>query len=181
MKNEEKVQLKPQHRKEMESLREEVARLTSLFKQTLRSKPEEAKFTALLELMLVNPQNLGASEVSQQAMYSQFSQPTYPIRISSTIDLTMKESQKNKMIKEDGLDKWAALEQRLRAFEGTSLHEHIKAVEMCLVLNVVIPKKFRVPEFIKYTGTQCPVTHLKAYCNKMVEVVHDEKLFIHFF
>jgi hypothetical protein len=70
MKNEEKVQLKPQHRKEMESLREEVARLTSLFKQTLRSKPEEAKFTAQLELMLVNPQNLGASEVSQQAMYS---------------------------------------------------------------------------------------------------------------
>jgi len=38
-----------------------------------------------------------------------------------------------------------------------------------------------VPEFIKYTGTQCPVTHLKAYCNKMVEVVYDEKLLIHFF
>jgi hypothetical protein len=85
------------------------------------------------------------------------------------------------MVKEDGLDKWAALEQRLRAFEGTSLHDHIKAVEMCLVPNVVIPKKFRVPEFVKYTGTQCPVTHLKAYCNKMVEVVHDEKLLIHFF
>jgi len=85
------------------------------------------------------------------------------------------------MVKEDGLDKWAALEQRLRAFEGTSLHDHIKAVEMCLVLNVVILKKFRVPEFVKYTGTQCPVTHLKAYCNKMAEVVHDEKLLIHFF
>jgi hypothetical protein len=79
------------------------------------------------------------------------------------------------------LDKWVALEQRLRAFEGTSLHDHIKAVEMCLVPNVVIPKKFRVPEFIKYTRTQCPVTHLKAYCNKMTEVVYDEKLLIHFF
>ena len=52
---------------------------------------------------------------------------------------------------------------------------------MCLVHNVVIPKKFRVPEFIKYMGTQCPITHLKAYCNKMVEVVDDEKLLIHFF
>jgi hypothetical protein len=79
------------------------------------------------------------------------------------------------------LDKWVALEQRLRAFEGTSLHDHIKAVEMCLVPNLVIPKKFRVPEFIKYTRTQCPVTHLKAYCNKMTEVVYDEKLLIHFF
>jgi hypothetical protein len=101
--------------------------------------------------------------------------------MSSTIDLTIKESQKNKMVKEDGLDKWAALEQRLRAFEGTSLHDHIKAVEMCLVPNVVIPKKFRLQGFVKYTGTQCPVTHLKAYYNKMVEVVYDEKLLIHFF
>jgi hypothetical protein len=101
--------------------------------------------------------------------------------MSSIIDLTIKESQKNKIVKEDGLDKWAALEQRLRAFEGTSLYDHIKAAEMCLVPNVVIPKKFRVPEFIKYTGTQCIVTHLKAYCNKMAKVVYDEKLLIHFF
>jgi hypothetical protein len=147
----------------------------------LRSKPEEAKSTAQPEPMLVNPQNLGANKVSQQSMYSQFSQPAYPIGMSSTIDLTIKESQKNKVVKEDGLDKRVALEQRPRAFEGTSLHDHIKAAEMCLVPNVVIPKKFRVPEFVKYTGTQCPVTHLKTYCNKMVEVVYDEKLLIHFF
>jgi hypothetical protein len=38
-----------------------------------------------------------------------------------------------------------------------------------------------VPEFVKYTGTQCPVTHLKAYYNKMAEVVDNEKLLIHFF
>jgi hypothetical protein len=55
------------------------------------------------------------------------------------------------MVKEDGLDKWAALEQRLMAFEGSSLHDHIKVVEMCLVPNVVIPKKFMVLEFVKYT------------------------------
>jgi len=52
---------------------------------------------------------------------------------------------------------------------------------MCLVPNIVIPKKFRVPEFVKYTGTQCPITHLQAYCNKIAEVVDDEKLLIHFF
>jgi hypothetical protein len=70
MENEEKAQLEAQHRKEMESLREEVARLTSLLEQALRSKPEEAKFTTQREPMLANPQNLGAHEVSQQAMYS---------------------------------------------------------------------------------------------------------------
>jgi hypothetical protein len=52
---------------------------------------------------------------------------------------------------------------------------------MCLVLNVVVLKQFRVPEFMKYTITQYPSTHLKSYCNKMTEVVHDEKLLMHFF
>jgi len=108
-------------------------------------------------------------------------QPAYPSRISSTIDSTEKESQKGKMVKEEGLEKWTALEERIRAVEGNHLCDLVKAVNMCLVPNVVIPKKFRVPEFIKYTGTQCPITHLKAYCNKMAEVVDDEKLLIHFF
>jgi hypothetical protein len=63
------------------------------------------------------------------------------------------ESQKNKMVKEDGLDKWVALEQRLMTFKGSNLHDYIKVVEMCLVPNVVIPKKFRVPKFVKFTGT----------------------------
>jgi hypothetical protein len=54
----------------MESLREEVVRLTSLLEQALRSKLEEAKSTAQPEPMLVNPQNKKANEVSQQAMYS---------------------------------------------------------------------------------------------------------------
>jgi hypothetical protein len=85
------------------------------------------------------------------------------------------------MVKEDDLEKWTALEKRIKAIEGNHLCDLVKAVNMCLVPNVVIPKKFRVPEFIKYTGTQCPITHLKAYCNKMAEVVDDEKLLIHFF
>jgi len=38
-----------------------------------------------------------------------------------------------------------------------------------------------MPEFIKYIGIQCLVTHLKAYYNKIVEVVNDEKLLIYFF
>jgi hypothetical protein len=44
------------------------------------------------------------------------------------------------MVRENGLDKLATLEQRIRAFEETSLHDHIKATEMCLVPNVIIPK-----------------------------------------
>jgi hypothetical protein len=149
--------LEAQHQKEVDNLKEEVTKITSLLEQALRDKSGNATHIAQPEPMLVNPitpQNLGANE---------------------------KESQKGKMVKEDGLNKLVALEQRLRAFEVIHLYDPIKAAEMCLVPNVVIPKKFRVPEFVKYMGTQCSITHLKAYCNKMVEVVDDEKLLIHFF
>jgi hypothetical protein len=73
------------------------------------------------------------------------------------------------------------LEAKIRAIKGVNLYNLVGAVKICLVPNVIVPKKFRVPEFIKYTGTQCPMTHLKSYYNKMTEVVHDEKLLMHFF
>ena len=57
------------------------------------------------------------------------------------------------MIGDEGLEKWDALEERVRAVEGNNLYDPVKAAEMCLVPNIVIPKKFRVPEFVKYTGT----------------------------
>jgi hypothetical protein len=107
--------LEAQHLKELESLGEEVTRLISLLEQALRSKSKEAKFTAQPEPMLTNPQNLGANKVSfesQQATYSEFAQPTYPIRMLSTIDFTVKESQNDKMVKEDGLEKLVALEKK---------------------------------------------------------------------
>ena len=50
-----------------------------------------------------------------------------------------------------------------------------------MVPDVVVPKKFRVLELVKYTGLQCPNTHLRSYCNKIAEVIRYEKLLIHFF
>ena len=61
------------------------------------------------------------------------------------------------------------------------LYDLIQAAEMCLVPNVVVPKKFHVLKFIKYTRTQRPDTHLKSYYNKMAALVHDKKLLMHFF
>jgi len=184
MENEERAQLEAQHQKEVDNLKEEVTRITSLLEQVLRNKSGKATLIAQPEDMHVthfDPQNLGANRVSSEFQQPMHFQPAYPARVSSTIDSIEKEYQKGKVVKEDDLNKFIALEQRMRAFEGIHLYDPIKAVEMCLVPNVVIPKNFRVPEFVKYTGTQCPITHLKAYCNKMAEVVEDEKLLIHFF
>jgi len=73
------------------------------------------------------------------------------------------------------------LNARLRVIKYVGLYDPVQLIEICLVLRVVAPKKFHLPEFIKYTGTQYPATNLKSYYNKMVEVVQDEKLLMHFF
>jgi hypothetical protein len=57
-------------------------------------------------------------------------------------------------------DKWYALEKRLRAVEGNDLFDHIRVVKACLVLNIVVPKEFKVLDFIKYTRLEFLNTHL---------------------
>jgi hypothetical protein len=78
-------------------------------------------------------------------------------------------------------DKMASLEARIRVIEGVDLYDPVRAAKICLVPNMVVLKKFCVPEFIKYTETQCSITYHKSYYNKMAEVVHDEKLLMYFF
>ena len=46
--------------------------------------------------------------------------------------------------------------------EEKNLIDPMIAVEVCLVPNIVMPKKFKVPDFIKYTGLECPYTHLRS-------------------
>ncbi|KAB5574004.1 hypothetical protein DKX38_001198 [Salix brachista] len=67
-------------------------------------------------------------------------------------------------------DKWTTLEERMRTVEGNDLSNPIRAAKVCLVPNIVIPRKFRVPKFVKYTRIECPKTHLRSYYNKMAEL-----------
>jgi hypothetical protein len=78
-------------------------------------------------------------------------------------------------------DKWVALEERLRAVEGNNLIHPVIVAKVCLVPNIMMPKEFRVLDFIKYTGQECPYTHLRSYYNKMAEMIHNNKMLIYFF
>jgi hypothetical protein len=51
MENEERARLEAQHQKEVDNLKEEVARLTNLFEQALRDKSEKAILIAQPEDM----------------------------------------------------------------------------------------------------------------------------------
>ena len=53
--------------------------------------------------------------------------------------------------------------------------------ELCLVSDVVIPSKFKMPKFEKYDGTKCLENHLATYYHKMVEHAYNEDLLIHVF
>ncbi|KAL4362504.1 hypothetical protein GQ457_04G022400 [Hibiscus cannabinus] len=57
----------------------------------------------------------------------------------------------------------------------------IDARELSLVSDLVIPPKFKAPEFEKFTGTTCPSAHLTMYCRKMSLYLDNEKLLIHYF
>lgn len=52
---------------------------------------------------------------------------------------------------------------------------------MCLVPDVVIPPKFKVSDFEKYKGLNCPRNHLRMFCRKMAAYACDEKRMIHCF
>ncbi|XP_050920257.1 uncharacterized protein LOC127137893 [Lathyrus oleraceus] len=72
------------------------------------------------------------------------------------------------------------LEKRLKAIEGQDIVE-LNALDMCLIPGLVIPPKFKVPEFEKYKGDSCPKHHLVMFCRKMTSHAHNDKLMIHCF
>ena len=81
----------------------------------------------------------------------------------------------------EGREKLDLIKERLRAVEGFGDYPFTDMTELCSVPDVVIPPKFKVPDFDKYKGTTCPKNHLKMYCQKMGVYSRDEKLLMHFF
>ena len=78
-------------------------------------------------------------------------------------------------------EKFDHLEERLRAIGEGGNYPFADMAELCLEPDVVIPPKFKVPDFDKYKGITCPKNHLKMYCREMGAYAEDEKLWMHFF
>ncbi len=78
-------------------------------------------------------------------------------------------------------DKYRILEERIKAVEGAEVFSTLSAKELSLVPNLVLPPKFKAPDFEKYDGTRCPKAHLIMFCRKMTGYVNDDKLLVHCF
>ncbi|GAU22854.1 hypothetical protein TSUD_282210 [Trifolium subterraneum] len=76
--------------------------------------------------------------------------------------------------------KYDEIQKEMRALRGKDLFGQ-DAHEICLVLDVVVPHKFKVPNFEKYKGNTCPKAHLIMYARKMYTQTSNDKLLIHYF
>lgn len=72
------------------------------------------------------------------------------------------------------------IEQKLKVMEGFNVIGTYSA-EICLVPNVRIPVKLKVPDFEKYKGESDSRIHIRAYYRKMVAYSNDDRFLIIYF
>ncbi|XP_050916729.1 uncharacterized protein LOC127131881 [Lathyrus oleraceus] len=77
-------------------------------------------------------------------------------------------------------DQFTEIQREIKALRGKDLFGK-NAHNLCLVLNVKIPAKFKVPDFEKYKGDSCPRSHLTMYARKMSTQTDNHQLLIHYF
>jgi membrane-associated HD superfamily phosphohydrolase len=107
--NEERTQPEAQYQRELEGVQNDVAHLTSMLEQILRAKdgevtstqPDEAPPVAQIP---VAPINTGANTPNKQ-----HPNPTRPIQIPITMDLTNEDPHDVRFSNHEGYDKWTAL------------------------------------------------------------------------
>lgn len=72
------------------------------------------------------------------------------------------------------------LEEQLWTVEGSDSY-NLNTINLWLVVDVMVPPKFKVLNFEKYNGVKCPKNHLIMYCRKMSPHTQNDKLLIHLF
>lgn len=75
---------------------------------------------------------------------------------------------------------YQCLYERICVIEGFSTHG-LNSIELCLIPNVVLPHKFKVPDMPKYKGLSCPCSHITMYCRRMSSYIDNDELLIHLF
>ena len=58
-------------------------------------------------------------------------------------------------------EKLDLIEERIRVIERGRNYAFADMAKLCLVFDMVIPPKFKVPDFNMYKGTTCPNNYLK--------------------
>jgi len=81
---------------------------------------------------------------------------------------------------DDLQDRFEVMNREVQALRGKETFKK-DVYDLCLVPNVQVPHKFKLPDFEKYKGTSCPKDHLTMYVRKMSTNAHDHQVLIHYF
>jgi len=75
-------------------------------------------------------------------------------------------------------EKYDEMQREMKALRGKEIFGKT-AYDLCLVPNVQIPHKFKVPDFEKYKGNSCPKDHLVMYARKPSAYAKDDQVLIY--
>ncbi|XP_016704329.1 uncharacterized protein [Gossypium hirsutum] len=78
-------------------------------------------------------------------------------------------------------DRCRWLEEKFRVMENADYRCKIDAEDLILVLDLVLPPMFKMPEFKKYNGTSCLEAHITMFCRRMAGYIDNDQLLIHCF
>jgi hypothetical protein len=81
---------------------------------------------------------------------------------------------------DDLQEKYDEMQREMRALCGKKVFGKT-AYDLCLMPNVQIPHKFKVPDFEKYKGNSYPEEHLTMYVRKMSAYSKDNQVLIYYF
>ncbi|OMO62254.1 hypothetical protein CCACVL1_22930 [Corchorus capsularis] len=108
-------------------------------------------------------------------LFKQGTSAARPINVPDTEDA-------RKMVMEENQKLRSMMEERFKSIEGgKGYFGRMDMTKIALVSDLVIPPKFKVPEFEKFNGSKCPREHVTTYVGKMQPLTSDEKMFIHYF
>ncbi|KAE8654967.1 hypothetical protein F3Y22_tig00117034pilonHSYRG00338 [Hibiscus syriacus] len=179
-----KKRIEEQHHKEQEEMRMKLEKIEASIansQDSMMKKIEDMfKRQAISGKMHENPVSF-----DQDPMYP-LGFPSEPIYHSGDLNNDhlipdLNELNEKQKVNEELTRQIKSLEERMKSVEITESFYGFDASELSLVPDLILPIKFKAPEFDKYNGTTCPSSHITMFCRRMAGYVKDEKLLIHCF
>ncbi|XP_017609453.1 uncharacterized protein LOC108455406 [Gossypium arboreum] len=78
-------------------------------------------------------------------------------------------------------DRYRWLEEKFKVMKNTNDYRRIDVRDLSLVPDLILPYKFKMPEFEKYNETSCPKAHITMFCRRMTGYVNNNQLLVHCF
>ncbi|XP_050876219.1 uncharacterized protein LOC127079911 [Lathyrus oleraceus] len=129
-----------------------------------RYRPQNADSLVLIVVMSVPPPMVHTTPYNEEKIYH--AAPSEVVGVDERL--------------EGFQDQFLEMQREINALRGKDLFGKT-ASELCLVLNVQIPLKFKVPDFEKYKVNPCLQSHLVMYARKMSIQTDNHQLLIHYF